>query len=196
MQDSTHARVYLSPPPQTFRAHGPNSSLDHATRSKLILDQNYPSCDQIAWRFMRIWFDQVNGVGKIQGSQNNPVTDEVEIAQSQMSVVPHGIKIGAVGAVGSQRDVMPVDEHDGVWKHHGIHCRRIFSRNADSDVALPGTPLLGATGARGLQQSCGHLEERLYCPRANMRFEERRRVRHQRDDAVLLIIEQSDVAGH
>lgn len=107
------------------------------------------------------------------GAKDQPVQEEVRIADAKMRARAHGVEVWPVGPIGGDGVVMAIDEHDGFREQKRIHGLRVSCRNADGDEALPGPAGVGDVGLERLQNSGLEMKHGLDSGRANVGLKER-----------------------
>lgn len=153
---------------------------------QLVQDERHAPGQQLIGRFIRIHFDQFDRKRNAVRTQDETVELEVRVAQLEAAFMADGVEIGPVGAVGSERVVVPVEEHDGVGKNERFHGLVIRRRDGDGYKALPGAALRGGTGPRSAQHLRGQVEQRLYRGGADVRLIKRGCVRDDGHRAAFL----------
>ncbi len=155
--------------------------------SNLVEDECYPSHEPIAGRFLGIDGDELDGKRDVERTQDEAAGLELRIADSEVRAVADGVEVGAIGAVGEQRIVVPVDEHEGLRQDQGLHGQGVCRGNANGDKALPGTAHRCRPGTDGLERSGRQMQHQLNGRRADDWLEKSRSVRNHRDRAGVLI---------
>ena len=147
--------------------------LRRSNNSKFVDDQGDAACEQVAGGLARIDFDEFYGEGPVVGAKDQPVQEEVRIADAKMRARAHGVEVWPVGPIGGDGVVMAIDEHDGFREQKRIHGLRVSCRNADGDEALPGPAGVGDVGLERLQNSGLEMKHGLDSGRANVGLKER-----------------------
>jgi hypothetical protein len=76
---------------------------------------------------------KVSGVG----AQDETAFVEVDEAEEESGGAADGVERGLMGAVGSERVVVAVEDGDGAGGDEGVHGGRLLGVGADGEEALP-----------------------------------------------------------
>lgn len=107
------------------------------------------------------------------GAKDEPVQEEVRIADAKMRALAYSVEVWPVASIGGDGVVMAINEHDGFREQKRIHGLRVSCRNADGDEALPGPAGVGDVGLERLQNSGLEMKHGLDSGRANVGLKER-----------------------
>ena len=89
--------------------------------SQLVQNQRDAACQQVAGRLAGIDLDQVHREGDVVGAQDEAIGEEIHIAQRQVGAMADGVKVGPVGALGRERNVVAIQQHNGLRHHQRLH---------------------------------------------------------------------------
>ena len=109
-------------------------------------------------RLVRCERDELDGEVAGVGSEDEAAFVEVDEAEEERGAAADGIECGLVGAVGSQRVVVTVEDGDGTGGEDGVHGGGLLGVGADGEDALPMGVGGGGAGAIVVETRGGDLD--------------------------------------
>jgi hypothetical protein len=100
-------------------------------------DETDATDEIVGWRFVRGERDELDGEVAGVGSEDEASFVEVDEAEQERGAAADGIECGLVGAVGSQRVVVAIEDGDGTGGEDGVHGCGLLGVGTDGEEALP-----------------------------------------------------------